>query len=97
MPRGYVATSTRMAVMLSLPPRSLASSMNRFTAASPPENDDHRDLVVAQVAVQTVGAEQEAVARSGAHEPGVDLDVVAVADRARDHVAVRRRLRLVRP
>ena len=43
--------------------------------------------------MQAVGAEQEAIARRERDEPGVDLDVIAVADRARDHVAVRRSAR----
>ena len=48
-----------------------------------------RDLFVTQVAVQAVGAEQESVPRRERSPAGVDLDVIAVAHRARDHVAMR--------
>ena len=76
--------------MLSLPPRSLARSMKRCTAALAAHLDDGRDVLVAQVAVQAVAAEKEARARRERDAPRVDLHVLAVADRARDDVPVRR-------
>ena len=57
--------------------------------------DDGADVELAQVAVEAVAAEEETVAREELHEARVDLDVVAVADGARDHVSMRRLLRLL--
>ena len=56
--------STSTAVMLSLPPRSFASSMKRLhRCAAASSCGDGGDVVLAQVAVQPVAAEQEPVAR----------------------------------
>ena len=81
--------STRTAVMLSLPPRSFARSMKRRTADVAAEADDPGDVVVSQVAVETVAAEQEARGGGERDAARIDLHVFAVADRARDDVTVR--------
>ena len=75
--------------MLSLPPRSLAKSTKRRTASGPPA-EHVGDVVIAQVAVKAVAAEKGADPGRELDAPRIDLDVFAVADRARDDISMRR-------
>ncbi len=58
--------------------------------------DDRTHVLVLEVAMEAVAAEKEAVALVQLHKTRVDLDVVAIADRPSDDVAVGRTLRLLR-
>src|SRR5579859_5160730 len=60
------------------------------------EPDDPGDVVVAQVSVKAVAAEQEARGGREGDASGVDLDVLAIADGARDDVPVGRPSGLLR-
>ena len=73
--------------------RELDEPPDRRVAA---EGHDRRDVGVVEVPVEAVAAEEEARARLDAHDARVDLDVLAVTDGARDDVAVRGPLRLLR-
>jgi hypothetical protein len=59
------------------------------------ELDDRSDVARLKVAVQAVAAEEEAIPRAKRDDRGIDLNIVAVADRPCDDVAVRRLLRLL--
>src|ERR1700730_2111442 len=59
-------------------------------ADRPSHGNDGRDVIVSQISVQTVAAEEKAKAGSERDTSRVDLDVLAVADGTRDDVAMRR-------
>ena len=79
---------TQMAVTLSLPPRSRAESTRRSGEAFAVLAEDLRDLLVRQVPVQAVGAEDEQVAGEDVGHQRVHRHLRLDSDRAGDHVPV---------
>ena len=76
-------------VMLSLPPRSLASSTRPLLAVSPSCWKPGAELVGAlEVAREAVAREEEVVAWEHLEHERVDVDALVDADRARDRVLV---------